>query len=457
MAASEFPSAELESATELLQQLLRIDTTNPPGNERAAADCIADIFRSEGLEPKLNGISEERPNLTVRWNAAPENRTKRPLVLSSHLDVVPADQSKWTHPPFSGHNDGTCLWGRGAIDMKGFAVMAVAALTRLKRENTPINRDVIFAAVADEEAGTEHGSKWLVNERPDLLGGDPEYVINEVGGFTVHQKGNRFYPIQVAEKGVAWLRLTVEGKPGHSSLPATDSSVEKLARATAAISASRLPWHAGNEAHDFLAGFAAPENAIAKAVAPLLAHPTIGPRLLPLAVSDPSRRKSLEAILRNTATPTRLQSGEAINVLPGSACVDIDGRLVPGQSAADLIEELKKVIRPITGDVAQFEVLQESPAVSFSKETPLFEQMKKSLLDADPGSYIVPSIIPGFTDSRNYSRLGATCYGFYPLQLPDGLDFAAMFHGHDERIPIGGFHWGIEVLTETLRKFLVTS
>src|SRR6056300_208259 len=219
MAASEFPAAELESATELLQQLLRIDTTNPPGNERAAADCIADIFRSEGLEPKLNGISEERPNLTVRWNALPENQTERPLVLSSHLDVVPADESKWTHPPFSGHNDGTCLWGRGAIDMKGFAVMAVTALTRLKRENIPINRDVIFAAVADEEAGTEHGSKWLVDERPDLLGGDPEYVINEVGGFTIHQKGNRFYPIQVAEKGVAWLRLTVEGKPGHSSLP----------------------------------------------------------------------------------------------------------------------------------------------------------------------------------------------------------------------------------------------
>ena len=456
MAATSFPAAELDSATRLLQQLLQINTTNPPGNERAAAERLAEVFRAEGLEPELNGKSDDRPNLTVRWDATAENRTERPLVLSSHLDVVPADESKWTHPPFSGHDDGSCIWGRGAIDMKGFAVMAVAALIRLKRENLAINRDVIFAAVADEEAGTEHGSRWLVDERPDLLGGDPEYVINEVGGFTVHQKGNRFYPIQVAEKGVAWLRLTVEGKPGHSSLPATDSSVEKLARAVVAISASRLPWHAGKEAHDFLAGFAAPENAIAKAVAPFLAHPAIGPRLLPLAVSAPWRRASLEAILRNTATPTRLQSGEAINVLPGTASVDIDGRLAPGQSAADLIEELKDVIRPITGDAARFEILQESPAVSFSKETPLFEQMKKSLLDADPESYIVPSIIPGFTDSRNYARLGATCYGFYPLQLPEDLDFAAMFHGHDERIPTAGFHWGTEVLAETLREFLVT-
>lgn len=455
MADSTFPAAELDAATGLLQQLLRIDTTNPPGNERAAAEHLAEVFRKEGLEPELNGSCPDRPNLTVRWNAKPENRSARPLVLSSHLDVVPADESKWTHPPFSGHNDGTCIWGRGAIDMKGFAVMAVAALTRLKRENLPINRDIIFAAVADEEAGTRHGSQWLVDERPDLLGSDPEYVINEVGGFTVHQKGRRFYPIQVAEKGVAWIRLTVEGTPGHSSLPANDSSVQKLACAINAITAARLPWHAGEEAKAFLEGFAAPENAIAKKVAPLLAHPMIGPRLLPLAVSDPSRRASLEAILRNTATPTRLRSGNAINVLPGSASVDIDGRLAPGQDAGDLIRELENVIRPVAGNTARFEILQESPAVSFSKETPLFRQMEKCLLEADRGSHIVPSIIPGFTDSRNYAKLGATCYGFYPLQLPEDLDFAAMFHGHNERIPVAGFHWGINVLSETLRRFLV--
>jgi acetylornithine deacetylase/succinyl-diaminopimelate desuccinylase-like protein len=456
MAATDFPAAELEKATSLLESLLRIDTTNPPGLEKAAAELLAERCRATGLDPELNGVSPDRPNLTARWEASPENRSGRPLVLSCHLDVVPADASRWTHPPFSGHNDGTYVWGRGAIDMKGFAVMAIAALTRLRKEEIPINRDVIFAAVCDEEAGTENGSRWLVDERPDLLGGDPEYVINEVGGFTVHQKGRRFYPVQRAEKGVAWLRLTLTGKPGHSSLPAGDSSVQKLARAIDAIATARLPWHAGEEAKTFIRGFAEPEGALAQKVAPLLAHPMIGPHLLPLAISDPSRRASMEAILRNTATPTCLHSGTSTNVLPGSVSVDIDGRLAPGQSAADLIRELTAVIERIAGDSAHFEILHESEPVSFSTETPLFREIESVLREADPEGCVVPSIIPGFTDSSNYARLGATCYGFYPLQLPPELDFAAMFHGDDERIPIEGFHWGIETLTDLLRRFLTS-
>lgn len=454
MADFPFPAAELEEASLFLRRLLQIDTSNPPGREREATAAVEAWCRRMGLDPVLTGASPDRPNLTARWEADPTNRTSRPLLLSCHLDVVPANPDDWTHPPFSGHDDGDAIWGRGAIDMKGFAVMALASLARLRQEGIAPTRDVIFVAAADEEAGTRLGSRWLVENRPDLLGKEPEYVINEVGGFTVHQKGRRFYPIQVAEKGVAWIRLTATGRSGHSSLPAGDSSVARLGSAIRAISEAQLPWHPSPEALRFIEGFARPDTWIARKVAPLLAHPRIGPRLLPLAVPEPSRRLSLEALLRNTANPTCLRSGTATNVLPDEVSVDIDGRLIPGQSGDDLIRELKSVLPAGLLPHLRWEILHEAGASTFSTDTDLYREMERALLEADPDSHVVPSMIPGFTDSQNYAKLGAQCYGFYPLQLPQELDFAALFHGVDERIPIAGFHWGIRTLTDMLRSFL---
>ncbi|MEM9280920.1 MAG: M20/M25/M40 family metallo-hydrolase [Verrucomicrobiota bacterium] len=455
-AAPPFPDEELFAATELLQQLLRIDTSNPPGNEKEAIRLLESEAAELGLATEIDGRHGDRPNLVAKWSANPANCTNRPLIISCHIDVVPADAARWTHPPFAGHLEDDHLWGRGAIDMKGFAVMGFAALTRLFRESLPINRDVLFVAVSDEEAGTRYGSEWLVENRPDLLGSKPEYVINEVGGFTIHQAGFRFYPIQIAEKGVAWLRLTLDGSPGHSSMPASNSSVERLANAVSAISAAQLPWHPGPEAEAYIRGFADPTGWLARKVVGGVFHPRHGPRLLKWAVPSESRRGSLEAILRNTATPTCLRSGESINMIPSRASVDIDGRLVPGQSAYDLIAELREVLPPDLREVSQFEILHESPAVTFSKETRLYREIEATIHQADPGAIPLPSIIPGFTDSRNYAKLGADCYGFYPVKLPPELDFATMFHGDDERIPVEGFHWGIKTLTELLRRFLVS-
>lgn len=454
MAALSFTQEELDAATALLAELIRINTTNPPGNEAPAMERLAKQLEHPEVEIQIVGESRERPNLVAKYAAAEANRRERPLILSCHLDVVPADESRWKHPPFSGHNDGDYLWGRGAIDMKGFAVMAVATFQKLVTEKRPLNRDLIFVAVSDEEAGTRHGSEWLIENHPELLGTNPEYVINEVGGFTVHQKGKRFYPIQRAEKGVAWLRLTVEGSPGHSSLPGQDNAAAHLARAVDAISKTALPWHPGEEAAAFIAGFAAPEGALAQKISPLLLHPKIGPKFLPLAISNPSRRANIEALLRNTANPTKFSASDAINVIPGSATAEIDGRLAPGQTADDLVRELSAVLEKIPNCRFRFEILNESPATSFPTDTPLFEAMTKAIAEADPGSHTVPSIIPGFTDSKNYAKLGAHCYGFYPLQLPEDLDFAALFHGDNERIPIAGFHWGIKVLSRMLDKFL---
>ncbi len=454
MAAPHFTAADQKAASEFLQQLIRIDTTNPPGNEAAAIKFLADHCRSFGLDPVIVGAQEERPNLVAKFSAAPENRTGRPLILSCHVDTVPADPERWIHSPWSGHDDGTCIWGRGAVDMKGFATMALFTLGKLISSGIPINRDVIFVAVSDEEAGTRLGSKWLVEERSDLLGGNPEYVINEVGGFSVHQKGRIFYPVQVAEKGVAWLRLTVTGDPGHSSLPSKDNAVRRLARAIELIGRARLPWHPGDDARRFISGFATPQGRLALSVSQLLFHPWLGPRILPLLVGNASRRTAIEALLRNTANPTCLQGSGSINMIPGSVSVDIDGRLAPGQSSEDLIRELHSAIRPELGDCYDLSVLQESESVTFSTDTPLYHEIERTLQQADPGCHVLPAIIPGFTDSRNYARLGAQCYGFYPLQLSADLDFASLFHGDNERIPIAGFHWGMETLTSMLIRFL---
>ena len=445
---------EKSAATELLQALLRIDTTNPPGNERPAIERVCRELEAIGIDGEIVGESEDRPNLVGKWEAPDGPDKARPLILSSHLDVVPADETRWKHPPFSGHNDGTHLWGRGAIDMKGFAAMALAALKKLRSEGPTLKRDVLFVAVSDEEAGTRLGSRWLVDNRPDLLGSDPEYVINEVGGFTVHRNGKRFYPVQVAEKGVAWLRLTVEGTPGHSSLPATETAITLLAKAIEAIATTRLPWHPSEEAARFLAAFAKEENPLSQKFAPLLLKPGLGPKVIDKAIPDPSRRASVEAILRNTANPTRIRAGETVNSLPTAAHADIDGRLAPGQKVEDLLRALTYIGSPLLGENFRFEILHESSPVSFSPETPLFEAIEKAMLEFDPEGHVVPSIVPGFTDSSNYARLGATCYGFYPLPLPEDLDFAAMFHGDNERIPIEGFHQGIEILTNLLRDFV---
>ncbi len=446
--------AEFEEATDCLRQLLRIDTTNPPGNERPAADLIARWLRDEGLSPELVGAHEARPNLVCRLPTDPARRRARPLILSCHLDVVPADPARWTYPPFDAVEADGCLWGRGAIDMKGFAVMALTLIRLAKRKELFLDRDLIFAAVTDEEAGTELGSQWLVEHRPDLLGDEPEYVINEVGGFTLHRAGKRFYPVQIAEKGVAWLRLTSHGTPGHSSLPDADNALATLAWAIDRISRARLPWHVSAAARDFLGGMAAHSGALGKWLSPALFHPSLGPRLLPLAIPDSSRRRSAEAVLRNTANPTLIREGGGkINVIPAKASVEIDGRLAPGQTASDLIGELREVLRDPRGERFHFEILREAEATVFSPDTPLFSAIHDTLTRADPGGIVVPAIIPGFTDSRNYARLGATCYGFYPLKLPPDLDFAALFHGDDERIPLDGFRWGIVTLGETITRF----
>ncbi len=371
------------------------------------------------------------------------------------MDVVSVTiPTHWKYPPFSGIEADGCIWGRGAIDMKGFAVMALSAFIKLARKRIPINRDVIFVAVSDEESGTEYGSKWLVDNRPDLLG-TPEFVLNEVGGFTLHRNGHRFYPVQVAEKGVAWLRMSAIGEPGHSSMAVYETSLSQIAEAISLISKATLPWHVTEPAVNFIEGLSQHDSKAAKRVSKLL-FSKAGASLVKM-IPNKAQRAAVEAILRNTATPTRIHSSSAsINVVPDRTSVDIDGRVIPGLTSQDLITELRRILGDKKGTKYEFEVLRESPGVVFPTNTELYKAIENVISEADPGGIVIPSMVPGFTDSSNYAKLGATCYGFYPLKLDENIDFASMFHGDNERIPVEGFNWGISTLMRLLSRFLTT-
>ncbi|MDC3957318.1 M20/M25/M40 family metallo-hydrolase [Polyangium jinanense] len=439
------PDREIgEHAFRLCQTLLRIDTTNPPGRERAAAEVVAGELAAAGLDPITLESAPERTNVVARLRGTGE---LPPILLTAHLDVVEAEASAWKHPPFSGVVADGCLWGRGAIDMKNMAAMSVAILARLAREKPRLRRDVIFAAVADEEAGCDHGSRFLVENHADLV--RAEYAIGESGGYTLHLGKATFYPIQVAEKGICWVRARVRGEPGHGSMPREDSAVVKLANAIARLGEKPLPVHVTPYIRDFVDGLASKQPAPLRSLLRRLLHPAIAPHVL-RALPDRSMARSFGAMLSNTASPTILRAGAKVNVIPGFAEAEIDGRTLPGQTEADFLRELGAVLGP----EVSLEVIRSAPATAIdSVDSPLFDAMRAAILDREPGATVVPYMIPGFTDAQYFTRLGAKWYGFSPVKMPKGLRFAELFHGHDERIPVDGLKWGTEVLFDVVRRF----
>ncbi len=437
-------------AEEMCQALLRMDTTNPPGNERPAADYLQAKLVEVGYETTLLESAPGRANLVCRYRG---NGKAEPLLLTAHLDVVEAHEEYWDHPPFSGKLADGCLWGRGAIDMKNMAAMCTALMRRLAREKPELARDVIFAAVADEEAGCDHGSRFLVEQHPELV--RAEYALGESGGFSLNLAGTTFYPVQVAEKGVCWIRARVRGEPGHGSMPRDDSSVIKLGTALAKLGKARMPMHSTRYVRDFLHVVASRQPAFARPLLRVLSHPKLMPRILKL-LPDRSVARGFGAILSNTAAPTVVRAGGKINVIPAEAEVKIDGRTLPGQSDEDLLRELSHILGP----EFELEVEKSLPPVTTEPiESPLYDIIVAEIKRREPEATVVPYLIPGFTDAKYFTRLGARWYGFSPVKIePDsGMRFADMFHGHNERIPVAGLHWGAEVLWSVVSEFCAAS
>ncbi len=429
-------NAVRDEAIALLRTLLRIDTTNPPGNEHAAAEFLAAVLVREGFEPRLLTSEPGRTSVIARLPGAAE---RGPLLLQGHTDVVPADPAEWTHPPFSGDLAEGCIWGRGALDMKGTVVMQLLALILAKRLGLCPRGDVIFCAVPDEETGGFLGAGWLVDNHPELV--RAEVALGEVGGYTMFLGADRYYPIQVTEKVGCQLRLRVSGASGHGSMPIRDGAMAKAGRVLEALTRQRLPTHISPVAEQFVRALAESQ--------PLL-----------LGLLDPARGDGVlaelgaegrmwEAILHNTAVPTVVQGGSKTNVIPGSIEIVIDGRLLPGQSAETFLEE----VRALIGDDAEIAGVRHTPSHTEAPVDAFFEELCGVVRALDPGSRPVPAIVTGITDARHFARLGTRCYGFAPVRLNPQTAFWTLFHGADERIPVEGLAFGIEAIFRVLEQY----
>jgi acetylornithine deacetylase/succinyl-diaminopimelate desuccinylase-like protein len=448
-------NAEGDTCVALLRDLIRVPSVNRgtrddgDGNEKPAADRVAEHLSGAGLEPRLFEKQKNRTNVVTRLKG---DGTKPPLLLNAHLDVVEADAKSWKHDPFGAEIHDGYIWGRGAIDMKHMAAMSACVMTLLARElreGKKLARDVIFAAVADEEAGCALGSTFLCDEHADEI--RAEYMLGEIGAFSLHLFGRTFYPIQVAEKGVCWVRATYEGTPGHGSMPDPESAVVRLAGAIQRISHKRLPMHATEVVTTFLHGLARELPSPQKHVLKRLTTPQLASLILDYLVNDKSQRRSFGAMLSNTASPTVLRAGSKVNVIPGRASVEIDGRTLPGQSESAFLLELREAL----GGDPQLEVLHSLPPVEATSKTPLFDHLAATVRRNDPTGHPLPYLIPGFTDAKAYSRLGTTCYGFAPVKFDPTheVNFTKMYHGHDERVPVDGLKWGLRVLYEAVSGF----
>ncbi|MGH2594043.1 MAG: M20/M25/M40 family metallo-hydrolase [Anaerolineae bacterium] len=432
-----------DEAVRHLQALLRIDTTNPPGNELAAAEYLAGVLRGEGYDPIVLEAAPRRGNLIARYAG---DGSAAPLLLYSHTDVVPAEPGKWQHPPFAGEIADGSVWGRGALDMKGMVIMELMTLLLLKRNGDALRRDVIYAATADEEIDSDVGAGWLVTQRPDLV--RAEYGLSEFGGYSMHIAGRRFYPVMTAEKGVCWMKIRAHGRPGHGSVPQDDNAVLELARAIDRVAGRPLPLHVTPTAAEFIRRVAdaldRPHSIRLRALLNPITHHIAATRMPGDGLGE-----GLRASLHNTVSPTQLTAGLTTNVIPSEAEATLDGRLLPGFDCDSFLAEL----RPRLGDRIEISIDHFSPPLEVPADTPLFRAIESNLRRRDPGGIVVPYMLSGATDAKLFSQLGIRCYGFSPLKLRPDEPFDRLIHAHDERLSIDALSFGVQVLYETVRNF----
>lgn len=426
---------------EMLQALVRFDTTNPPGNEAECITYLDGLLKSIGQETTLLYKDPNRPNLIARLKGA---GSAPPLLLQGHVDVVPTTGQPWTHPPFSGEVIDGSIWGRGTLDMKGGVAMMVAAFMKARAEGTTLPGDVLLCVLSDEEVGGDAGAKFLVEEHAELFEG-VRYALGEIGGFSFYFGDKCFYPIQVAEKGVCWMRATMRGQAGHASMPMPGGAIVALADMLAALGTERLPVHITPAAQLMLEAMRDALEDDTKSLMENLLDPEQADAVLD-ELGDTGR--FMNALLHNTASPTIIQASSKINVLPAAITVEIDGRLLPGQTAEDMVAE----IRALIDDDIELEVVRTDPMAA-DTDMALFDMLAGILREADPDGIPVPMLMPAVTDGRFFSRLGIQTYGFTPMKLPPDNDFLSSIHNADERIPVDALDFGTDAIFKALQRF----
>jgi len=429
---------DTSDVVKICRDLIRIDTSNygdveGPG-ERAAADYVAAYLSDLGLDPVIRESEPGRASLTALWEGA--DRTRPPLVMHGHLDVVPAFAEDWSVDPFAADIKDGMIWGRGAVDMKGIDAMYLAAVGRMVREGVKPARDIVIAFFADEEHGGRRGAKWMVEHHPEDFRGATE-AISEVGGFSVQIGDRRVYLIQTAEKGIQWLRLESSGKQGHGSMVHEDNAVTHLAGALSRIGAYEWPIDVSPTVERLLRG-----------VADILdvEYATDGPTVARLVAGMGTIGRFVEASVRNTSNPTMMDAGYKTNVIPDSATGFVDTRFLAGQQ-----EQVLRTIEALAGTNVKVEQYITEPAIEASFESAVVEKMIEAVRVDDPDAVVLPYSLMGGTDNKHLALLGIAGYGFAPLRLPPELEFPALFHGIDERVPIDALEFGTTVVERFLR------
>jgi acetylornithine deacetylase/succinyl-diaminopimelate desuccinylase-like protein len=427
---------------ELARDLIRFDTTNPPGNESECIAYLQHLLLDAGVESHIVAKDSTRPNLVARVAGAGE---APPLLLYGHVDVVQTTGQQWTHRPFGADLVDGVVWGRGALDMKGGVAMLVDAFVRAARGELKPRGDLILMVLSDEENGGDLGAKFIVEEEADLLDG-VRHALGEFGGATVHLGGKRFYPIQVAEKQICWLRGSVHGPGGHGALGVRGSALAKLGKILQTLDRRGLPVHVTPVTQAWLEGMA---EALPRPQA-LLLRSLLDPRLAEatLRVAKLEQLRMIERALRNTVSVTIVRAGSKINVIPAEVELELDGRTLPGYGPDDLIRELHDLVGPeLELELVRHDATPAEPDMAW------FEGLGAILRELDPEAVPVPMLQVGVTDGRFFARLGIQTYGFLPLRLPKDFELTKLIHAADERVPADALRFGAEAIGRAVERY----
>jgi acetylornithine deacetylase/succinyl-diaminopimelate desuccinylase-like protein len=427
---------------ELLQRLIRFDTTNPPGNEAECVEFVCGLLDEAGCETELYAKDPARPNLVSRLRGS--NGSSAPLLLQGHVDVVTTAGQTWQHPPFAGELVEGEIWGRGAVDMKGAVAMYVSAFLRAARGELELPGDVILVVLSDEENGGDFGAKFLVEEHPQLFEG-VRHALGEAGGISQVIAGKRFYPIQLGEKQICWLRATVRGPGGHGAMIHRGGTMARLARMLRDLDRKRMPIHVTPIVQEMIETIAAHLPRPRRELVLALLKPAVADRVLPRL--GPKLRP-IETLLRNTVNATIIQGGEKVNVIPAQIDLELDGRVLPGFTPDDLLGELHDLV----GDDIEIELVRYDAGPA-EPDLALFDMLAGVLRELDPEGIPMPLLQGGVTDARFFAQLGIQTYGFIPMHLPDDFPILKIVHAADERIPADALDFGTEAVSRALQRF----
>jgi acetylornithine deacetylase/succinyl-diaminopimelate desuccinylase-like protein len=440
-----------DEVTNFLSDLIRINTTNPPGNETAAAKYVAENLSSEGFECELFESAPERGSVITRLKGTGE---KPSLLLLSHLDVVAADAEEWSVDPFGGVVKDGYVWGRGALDMKGMTAVEVMVLKLLKRNGVKLKGDVVLAATADEEQGGLSGADYILRNYHEKI--FAPYVLNEGGGAAMPTRNGNVFTVQTAEKGILWFKVKAKGVPGHGSMPnMADNAIMRMNRVIEKLGNYRSQVSLVPTVKRFLEETARQDSTLQEPFTRLLANPELSDQILDELAETELLAEEVRPRLKMTITPTIIRGGLKENIIPSECETVFDCRILPGQNTTQTIGLIKELLGEVDSEKLVFEGLQVQEPSESTADTPLYTVISEVLRKFEPDCGVTPMLTTGGTDSRFFRREGSVCYGFHPMYPETAAGkIVKLEHGIDERISIKNLVFGTSVLYETVKKFM---